>query len=258
MDNFIISEYEDHQKLTGVICLMLAAKSEDIDDSVPSVKDTLQMFNLEDDLGYDMRFEHDLNPQELSLIYRHFSLMWAKLEFLIFECIGFNTIRPVVPSFINIFQALLVSDEDVSDIGNDPVQKSFESLQMVSNIYLKQFLDIIIHTTAFFNVPPSLLAAAIIGSVRKLLKIQSFWNDNLTILTSYSRIDILPLMSKLMEIRTESDYDIEDEVNFESVLKESGYLSEVFSEPDIDEEMEPPVTKKRKSNPLPEMIYAVL
>lgn len=35
MDNYILSEIFEHQKLVGLVCLLLAAKSEDLDELVP-------------------------------------------------------------------------------------------------------------------------------------------------------------------------------------------------------------------------------
>lgn len=256
MDNFVISENEEHQKLTGIISLLLAAKSEDIDEAVPSIKDLLYMVNLTDDLGYDMTYKDDLTPKEQSYIYQKFSNMYSKLEFLIFECLGFNAIRPIVPTFINIFQVLLVSEADIADRNVQESSATLGGLEVAAKVFLKQLLGLTIQSTEFFNILPSYLAAATIGSVRKLLRIENFWNSQLAELTGYSIDKIRPLMIKLIDMRMATEYDVEDEINFDAVLKESGYMS-LSSETDPDE-VEKPVEKKRKLGPRPEIIYAVL
>lgn len=249
MDSYILSEYEDHQKLTGLVCLMLAAKSEDLDENVPSIKDLLQIVNLTDDLGLDLRFKEEFTPQEVSLAYKQFSRLYAQLEFLVFECMEFNTIRPTAATFISMFQSAIVNEQDVMDVKicEDEQKISLGNLQASASIYIAQFLDLVISITDFVNTQPSKLAAAIIGAVRKLLKIKNYWNDELSTLLNQSVHDIRPLLIVLLEMRMSIVYGLQSQTQDEDcVMVESGYASEPSPSTSIGSETQSPQEKKRK------------
>lgn len=94
MDSYILSDFSEHQKLVGLICLLLSAKSEDIDEKVPSIKDLLKIVDMSLDLG---RLETD--EKRNTAAYKTFARMYCKVEFLIFESLEFNTIRPTTVSY---------------------------------------------------------------------------------------------------------------------------------------------------------------
>lgn len=250
MDNYILSDFDDHQKLIGLVCLLLAAKSEDIDESVPSIKDLLRIVDMSSDLEIDLRYIEGLDPTEVSKAYKNFAKMYSKLEFLIFECLEFNTIRPTVVSFVNIYQNLVLTNSDVDDVksnsqGETEDRQTLGDMRVLANQYLKHFLSIIIEDVDFFNSVPSLLAAAIIGVTRKLLQIQNYWNEQLEELTRYRTEEIRPLMLKLIEKRINSTYDNCDNNNED--IKDSGYISP-NSASETDDELHLTVNKKRKLN----------
>lgn len=250
MDNYILSDFDEHQKLIGLVCLLLAAKSEDIDESVPSIKDLLRIVDMSSDLEIDLRFSEGLDPKEVSTAYKNFAKMYSKLEFLIFECLEFNTIRPTVVSFVNIYQNLVVTNSDVDDVkcnsqGETEDRKTLGDMRVLANQYLKHFLSIVIEDVDFFNSVPSLLAAAIIGVTRKLLQIQKYWNEQLEELTRYQIEEIRPMMLKLIEKRISSTYDNFDSDN--ENVKDSGYISPSSdTASDTDDELHLTVNKKRK------------
>lgn len=261
MDCYEVSKYEDHQRLTGLVCLLLAAKSEDVDSAVPSIKDLLCLVDLTDDLGFDMRFKDELNPLELSIVYKKFANLYSKLEFLIFECLKFNTIRPTVATFINVFHYVMVTEADITAIrcGDEEEEcQTLASLQVSANIYLREFLSLYLHSTDFYNILPSKIAAAMIASVRKLLKIENYWNNQLKDLTKWTNDDIRSCMIKLIQMRINASYSEEAVLDDDLIMAESGYISENVSDTTSDEEMEKPVVKKRKLELRPELIYAVL
>lgn len=250
MDRYILSDYEDHQKLTGLVCLMLAAKSEDLDQVVPSIKDLLHNVNLSDDLGIDLRFKEEFSPLQVTEAYKKFSRLYVQLEFLIFESLEFNTIRPTAATFLSMFQSAIVTENDVIDAKFcvDEEAMSLGNLQASANIYVTQFLDLVISITDFVNTQPSKLAAAIIGAVRKLLEIKNYWNDQLSTLLRQTVDDIRPLLIDLLDMRMSVVYGLhsqssQDEVDIAMV--ESGYISEPsFSS--IGSEPQSPFQKKQK------------
>lgn len=256
MDSYVLSEYEDHQKLTGLVCIMLAAKSEDLDEVVPSIKDLLDIVNLPDDLGIELRFKEEYTPQQVTEAFKKFSRLYAHLEFLIFESLEFNTIRPTAATFLSMFQSAIVTDNDIKDVnlGEDEKAVSLGNLQASANIYVTQFLDLVISITDFVNILPSKLAAAIIGAIRKLLKIKNYWNDQLSALLKQSADDIRPLLIDLLEMRMSVVYGLQshsqDEVDIEMV--ESGYVTEPsFSSSSTGSESQSPLEKKRKLDDSP-------
>lgn len=253
MDSYILSEYEDHQKFTGLVCLMLAAKSEDLDEKVPSIKDILEIVNLSDDLGIDLRFKEEFSPQEVTQAYKQFSKLYAQLEFLIFESLEFNTIRPTAATFISMFQSIIVTEIDVEDlkICEEEEKVSLGNVQAAAEIYVTQFLDLVISITDFANERPSKLAAAIIGAVRKLLRINNYWNDQLSALLKQSADDIRPLLIKLLEMRMSIVYGLQSQSHegVDTAMLESGYVSEPsFSTSSTGSDTQSPQEKKRKIN----------
>lgn len=250
MDSYILSEYEDHQKLTGLVCLMLAAKSEDLDENVPSIKDLLQIVNLTDDLGLDLRFKEEFTPLEVTQAYKQFSKLYAQLEFLIFECLEFNTIRPTAATFLSMFQSAIVTEKDLEDVKTceDEGKISLGNLQASARIYIAQLLELVISITDFVNTQPSKLAAAIIGAVRKLLKIKNYWNEELAALLRQSVDDIRPLLIVLLDMRMSIVYGLNSQSQTEedSDRVESGYVSEPSPSTSIRSDLQSPPEKKRK------------
>lgn len=126
---------------------------------------------------------------------------------------------------MNIFQRLLLTEADPADVKTDDESKrmTIEDLRALANDYLKQFLEIIVQSDVFFNILPSQLAAAIVGSTRKLLQIGNYWNDPLISLTRCTLDDIRPIMKILVDERISLLYH--PETNEETLMKDSGYTT---------------------------------
>lgn len=244
MDNYILSDFADHQKLIAIVCLLLAAKSEDLDEMVPSIKDVLRLIDMSDDLGVDLRFRCELDPKDVALAYKNFANMYCKLEYLIFESMEFNTIRPTAVSFLSIFQNIVVTFKDVVE------GQTIGDLRVSANEYIKQFMDVI-QEVDFFNVRPSELAAAVIASTRKLLSIKNYWTDQLASFTRYKIDSIRPLILVLMEKRINLLYEVSCAEN-DVVMKDSGYISPDSGSATEDDDVKVKhVTKRRKLDRVP-------
>lgn len=247
MDNYIISDYDDHQKLVGLVCLLLAAKSEDLDDKVPSIKELLRIVDLSEDLGFDPRCKEEVDPKVAAAGFQNFSVMYGKLEYLILESLDFNTIRPTVVNFINIFQNIVLSESDIKDIEKSDYQETetvFE-LKTKVNEYLKSFLSIILNDISFFNILPSKVAAAIVCATRKLLGIKNLWPDYIFKLTSHKEDEVRSLAITLLEMRIASVYKKQNDEDEDMELKDSGFIS---IDSDSEQEEEKLARKKRKLN----------
>lgn len=247
MDAYILSDNAEHQKLIALVSLLLAAKSEDLDENVPSIKDLLKVVDMSEDLGCDLRFRSELEPKVVNQAFKKFAEMYCKIEFLIFESISFNAIRPTAVNFINIYQNIVVTSVDLKNEEG----ATLGDLLVSANEYIKQFLDfIVIQDIEFFNILPSKLAAAIIGATRKLIKIETYWNEELTNLTRYKIEDIRPLMIRLLDKRFNVIYERD------IVMKDSGYLSP-SSLSETDDELKNPYKKRKLMDRAP-IVYGVL
>lgn len=254
MDNYVLSEFLEHQKFIGLVCLLLAAKSEEIDEAVPTIKDLLKIFDLSSDLGVDMRFKEEFDPKDVTKAYRNFASMYCKLEFLIFENIEFNTIRPTAVTFINVFQSVIVTSDDVLGIKSNvnlTELKTLGDLRVSANTYLQELLEIIIKDIEFFNILPSKLATAVVGATRKLLNIKQYWNDSIEQVSRYKIDDVRPLMLTLIEKRNKFLYDQKEATN-NDIFVDSGYISPSAASVTSDESKK--TTKKRRLN-RPPIIY---
>lgn len=244
MDNYILSDFSEHQKLVALVCLLLAAKSDDLDELVPSIKDLLRIVDMSDDLGVDLRIREQLEPRDVRNAFKRFASMYCKLEFLIFECVDFNTVRPTTLSFLLVFQNIILTEADVESDS----EKTVGDMRVSANEFVNQFLDIVIQDIDFFNMKPSRIAAAIVAATRKLLNVKNFWNESLEQLTRYTIEEILPTVGTLMEKRIRVLYDLKNDEQDDVNMKDSGYCPtpDSFSDTSLTEEDEPQCSKKRK------------
>lgn len=204
------------------------------------------------DLGVDLRFISELDPKVVTTAFRDFRNMYCRIEFLVFESLDFNCCRPTVISFLNVFQNLVVTEADVTDIKPETRSLTLGDLRVSSNQYLQQFCDILLDDIKFVNVLSSALAAAMIGATRKLLNIEHYWNDELTKLTSYKVTDIRHLMIMLIEKRMSSSDDSDRDI----LMKDSGFLS-FNSGSETDENEIDHIVKKQRICDIPDIADSI-
>lgn len=249
MSVYSVSELVEHQKLIGIICLLLAAKVEDIDENIPLLNEVLLNIDLSTDLGVDFRFQDTIDPKEMSKALHIFKPMYCQLEFLILKCLNFNVIRPTTVSFVNVFKGSVTS-EDIKKGGGNNTKLSLRC----ANEFLQCFLKIVITDIDFFNILPSKIAAAVIGATRKLLQIHNYWNVQLEQLTRYRLEEIRLLIVTLIEKHNASIHKTEQQDNtYDDVFKDSGYISPP-SQSDTEEECIKTL-KKRKLNRRSQAIF---
>lgn len=212
---YIVSESEDHQTFLALVTLLLAAKSEDLDERIPSTKDLLCLIDLSPEIGLDLRssFEEHFPEEELKRAYRLYNDLYCKLEFIIFECSKFNTIRPTPVHFLQAFQNITVTEQDLGDLKSDQrVIESIDDLRLFANEYFRQFLNIILEKVEFNTILPSRCAAGVIASTRKLIGIKSIWSPILEkqLRCNYKEIEVIVdelLRLKVMEEATQVKVD---------------------------------------------------
>lgn len=224
MDTYILSDNEEHQSLVVVVALLLAAKTEDIDFRIPSLKDLLEFFNV-DEFTDIFRSADRMSNTELSAAFKKFSKLYVKLEFHIFKTMDFSLICPTVVSFLTIYNADLVSEEDYRN--NSIKFESLGDLKATTMLRVNEILDIVLSTLDFANAMPSYLAASIIGAARKTLGILPFWTQDIQTITKYTFEEIEHMVIDLIHlfIEFEKRNDIVELVSTESSMGESGYGS---------------------------------
>ena len=208
MDSYILSTVAEHQKFVALVALLLAAKTEENDDNVPSIKDLLYIVDLTEELGVDFKVKQNYTREELSTAYKAYLKLYCTLEFMIFQTLKFNTICPTAVSFLCIFQKIAVTENDVQDMYASGMSiDSFGDLKFYATEYIKSLSDIILHDITFHQFLPSRVAAAVIATTRKLLNIKTVWNFQLEFLTHASLMDLQLIVNLFVEKLSAMDKD---------------------------------------------------
>lgn len=225
MDSYILSTVSEHQKFVALVALLLAVKTEENDDNVPSIKDLLHIIDLTEELGVDFKEKQNYTREEISTAYKAYLKLYCTLEFMIFQTLKFNTICPTAMSFLCIFQKIAVTENDLQDIyAGDLSIESFADLKFFATEYIKYLSEIVLHDISFHQYPPSRVAAAIIATSRKLLNIKTIWNLQLEFLTHASLMDIQPIINSFMEkLSTMDQESLTSEDSFD--YGDSGFYS---------------------------------
>lgn len=228
MSRVVLGGSREHLKLFSLIACLLAAKGNELDQSVPSIKELLHYINMESEIGINFSRRKEYDPKHLKLAYTRFFNVYTKIEFLLFESIGFSTVKPTIFSFLDIFQNLVVQETDIYDMKN--VSCSFDELKMQANDFIGTFSMMVLHNFEFYKFLPSEIAAGIIVATRKLLGIKTYWNGQLEFLTRTTTQQIEPIYNYFLE-----NQDLHDEFRrrwrlfnekSEIVVEDSGYLSQ--------------------------------
>lgn len=199
MDSYIISASREHQKLVALVCLLLAAKSEDIDVQIPSIKVLLSIVNLKADLKVDFHPSQlrNYNTKQIQHAYKQFSWMYSKLEFLIFGAMDFNLMRPTCVSFLNFLQPVMVTQLDYETLSDDKFG-SLANMRIAARDQVYPLLEIVIGDVNFFNVLPSRVAAGVIATIRTILNLRHVWNDVMELHTRYKFAEVRSIVNYLL------------------------------------------------------------
>ncbi|XP_030385921.1 cyclin-J [Scaptodrosophila lebanonensis] len=178
IDRFTIRQ--DKLNLVAIVSIHLASQMENSDAYVPRYSDMNSLVNY---------------------CYTAFEFKAVERKILCF--FDFELIRPTTASFVELFSDSFLTEEDyiaysqmlVED--NQHVQgrqhAAYASLQQMIT-YLAELLlrmaDYTLRINRFGNVPPSLLAASCIASVRQVSGVPQRWTLYLTDLTSYTEPEL--------------------------------------------------------------------
>lgn len=243
INEYELSDSKEHQKFIALVTLLLAAKSEDVDDKIPSIKDLLHTIDFTEELGIDLRYQSKYCEEEVRKAFAAYSELYCKIEFMVFEAINFNTIRPTPLNFIQAFQNIVVSPDDLKDLTirkDETVVETMSDLRLLANEFIKDLLNMILYNIEFNLLLPSKVAAAIIATARKMLGIKNIWNDRLELHLRSTYSEIFPIITLVLtkkaadtcmgdilidEVDEKGDSGFIDSENFDSSLLKDHELS---------------------------------
>lgn len=222
MDSYILSSIPEHQKFVALVTLLLAAKIEENDENIPSIKELLTIVDLSDELGIDMNNKQKYNHDQLTAAYKSYMKLYCRVEFMILESLRFNAIRPTVMTFLSVFKNIAVTECDTKDVLNSQhvFITNVEELKIYVNHILKLLSEIVLYDISFNRFNPSKIAAAMIATTRRLLNLKTTWTLQLEFLTHSSIHDVEQIVMIFLERIT-----VTDEEKYESCidLGDSGF-----------------------------------
>lgn len=238
MNDYTLSQEDEHQKFIALVALLLAAKSRDIEDRIPSIKSILYVVDLSSELGVDVRFSTSIDDNEMKKVHQQFLYLYCQIEFMIFECCHFNTsYRPTAVNFVQIFQNKIVTKDDLMDLHSTEKIITFSELRRMANDFCKQLLNDVLYNVELTNLLlPSKVAAAVAASMRQMIGIKTVWNLQLQLCFRSTLEEILPIVTILLtpKMKTNNDStcgEAEEDKRDVSVDEEedSGFVDESMS-----------------------------
>ncbi|CAO1415275.1 unnamed protein product [Diamesa serratosioi] len=207
-DSYLLPIILEHQKLVAAVIMLLAAKSEDIEATVPPLRNLLNFIDLSDYLEVDFRCLEKHSNDSVAIAYKKFSLLYLQLEFIVFRTMEFNVISPTVCTFLDIFSNIVVTNVDFEQLKSLGCQEftSYGDLKLEASRLILQFEDICLGNLEFINIKPSLIAASVIASTRKILKLPT-WSSQLATMTRYEQNDLRDAIIELSDKRMKVTYN---------------------------------------------------
>ncbi|XP_001653129.2 cyclin-J [Aedes aegypti] len=207
MDNHNIAN--NRLKLTALSCVLLAAKIEENEPKVPSLKDMNKLLR-------------DKCPLSDFVI----------LEVVLLKFFNWQLLIPTTAVFAEYWLLHVVSKQDFAPTVNE--NQYFERRARASELVL-EFLDVTILDITMTNVRPSLLAAACMAAARAMLSVNSTWNNSMIQLTGYTYDEICYLTRALMNGRA---CLISDTLSRKRPILDSGYITDPGDDEEDDEVVE--------------------
>lgn len=252
-DSYRLPEILEHQKLVACVIMLLAAKSEDIEATVPPLKNVLSFIDLSEYLEVDFRCLDKYSSDSINFAYKKFSILYLQLEFIVFQTMEFNMISPTICTFLDIFSNIVVTNADFVHLKSLGCQEyaAYGDLKLEASCLIMQFEDICLGNLEFINTKPSLIAASVIASTRKVLKLP-LWSSELATMTRYDYKDMRDSIIELIHKRMKIVYDTKAGVI--SIKNDSGFSSShIDDNTDVEltgdeclNEVEQPNRKKRR------------
>lgn len=205
MDNHNINN--DRLKLTALSCILLAAKIEENEPKVPTLKKMNELL------------KHKCPLSD-----------FVVLEVVLLKFFNWHLLIPTTAVFVEYWLLHMVSKNDFTSTTTE--DQYFERRSRAAELVL-EFLDVTLLDITMTNVRPSLLAAACIAATRAMLPVLRTWNNNMIKLTGYTSSELLYLTRMLMNSRADL---IADTISRKRPLLDSGYVTDSEDEEDDSED----------------------
>ncbi|XP_039429827.1 cyclin-J [Culex pipiens pallens] len=173
MDNHNISD--NRLNLVALTCVLLAAKIEENEPSVPSLS--------------------KLNE----LVQNQYPIAdFTVLEVLLLKFFNWNLIIPTTATFVEFWLLYIV---DSADFGGPLSEFQFHQRRTRAIELALEFLDITLTDIKMTNVRPSLLSAACVACARSCVPVLTVWNETMHEMTGFPWEEVESLTRELMDWR---------------------------------------------------------
>lgn len=173
MDNHNISD--NRLNLVALTCVLLAAKIEENEPSVPSLS--------------------KLNE----LVQNQYPIAdFTVLEVLLLKFFNWNLIIPTTATFVEFWLLYIV---DSADFGGTLSEFQFHQRRTRAIELALEFLDITLTDIKMTNVRPSLLSAACVACARSCVPVLAVWNETMHEMTGFPWEEVESLTRELMDWR---------------------------------------------------------
>lgn len=216
--------------LVATVCLLLAAKMEEIEAKVPKFAEIKRITTI----------SYPIND-------------CINLETMILRFFEWDLIIPTVMNFIEIYIETIITEADyqyhkkfVATI--DRTYKNLAELKRDVAPIVFEFLDLILYKIKLLQEIPSRLAASIIAATRYVLYLEPVWSDNLVLITGYELSQLEDLTSELLRTRRKT-IDPNSQEKRKAKTPDSGYISILELSDDSDDtenESDSPARKQPK------------
>lgn len=193
MDSHSITDTQLH--LTCLVCLQIAAKSEELDKLIPTI-DTLSSF----------------------VQYAYGSHEFKRLELVILKFFHWNLNIPTAAHFIDYYLHNALDPTDIY-LGKQ-LEDQFDNAEKAFERYAKYFLEISLQDVIFLEHTPATVSACCVLASRKCMNLQPLWPRRLEIKTGKAVKD-LAKCGNLMLNQHDKDEQAEKTEEFRGTPEES-------------------------------------
>lgn len=209
MDNHNISD--NRLNLVALTCVLLAAKIEENEPSVPSLSKLNELVQ---------------NQYPVS--------DFTVLEVLLLKFFNWNLIIPTAATFVEFWLLYIV---EAADFADSTCELQFHQQRTRAIELALEFLDITLTDIKMTNHRPSLLSAAIVASARSCLPVLVVWTDTMAEMTNFTWEEIEDLTRDLINWR--ALLITKESARRKRHAMDSGFVSdfdESYDEEDLDED----------------------
>uniref|UniRef100_A0A1B6MJI5 Cyclin N-terminal domain-containing protein n=1 Tax=Graphocephala atropunctata TaxID=36148 RepID=A0A1B6MJI5_9HEMI len=192
MDNHSITK--DRLGFVALVCLMLAAKFEEIDSMIPKIS--------------------ELNKYDG---FRYSSKDFVNVEVMVLKFLDFGLTQPTIAHFAEYYTMATIMPQDLKS-----GKFSFRHLYDMTRNMVDELLDICLKEVKFLQHLPSQVAAACILLTRKRLSLSPAWTSALTEITGYKEGSLIYCTNLLMRKVHQENLRRKQNVN----SPDHGYISD--------------------------------